>query len=225
MFGAVRLTGALDLDALRGAFREIVRRHEALRTTFQPGEHGPVQVIAPAPSFDVPLVDLEGLAEDRRRRELARLSGDEARRPFNLARGPLVRAALLRIAAREHTLLVNLHHIISDGWSMGILFHELATPLRRVLPGRAVAAAGAAHPVRGLRGLAARMAVRRAARRGAGLLAAAARRHPGEPGAAVRPSAAGGRILPRRHTSPSRCRSSWRARSPRSPAAAARRSR
>ena len=127
MFGAVRLTGALDLDALRGAFREIVRRHEALRTTFQPGEHGPVQVIAPAPSFEVPLVDLEGLAEDLRRRELARLSGDEARRLFNLARGPLVRAALLRIAAREHTLLVNLHHIISDGWSMGILFHELAT--------------------------------------------------------------------------------------------------
>ncbi|HSU81329.1 MAG TPA: amino acid adenylation domain-containing protein, partial [Thermoanaerobaculia bacterium] len=127
MYGAVRLTGVLDLDALRGAFREIVRRQEALRTTFQPGEHGPVQVIAPAPSFEVPLVDLEGLAEDLRRRELARLSGDEARRPFNLARGPLVRAALLRIAAREHTLLVNLHHIISDGWSMGILFHELAT--------------------------------------------------------------------------------------------------
>jgi amino acid adenylation domain-containing protein len=127
MYGAVRLTGVLDLDALRGAFREIVRRQEALRTTLQTGEHGPVQVIAPAPSFDVPRVDLEGLAEDLRRRELARLSGDEARRPFNLARGPLVRAALLRLAAQEHTLLVNLHHIISDGWSMGILFHELAT--------------------------------------------------------------------------------------------------
>ena len=127
MFGAVRLTGALDLDALRGAFREIVRRHEALRTTFQPGERGPVQVIAPPPAFAVPLVDLEGLAEDARQQELARLSGDEARRPFHLARGPLVRAALLRIAAREHTLLVNLHHIISDGWSMGILFRELAS--------------------------------------------------------------------------------------------------
>ncbi|HEX3526901.1 MAG TPA: amino acid adenylation domain-containing protein, partial [Thermoanaerobaculia bacterium] len=127
MFGAVLLTGALDLDALRGAFREIVRRQEALRTTFQPGEHGPVQVIAPAPSFEVPRVDLEGLAEDPRRRELARLSGDEAQRPFNLAQGPLVRAALLRIAAREHVLLLNLHHIISDGWSMGILFHEVAS--------------------------------------------------------------------------------------------------
>ena len=127
MFTAVRLAGALDLDALRGAFREIVRRHEALRTTFQPGEHGTVQGIAPPPALDVPLVDLEGLADDVRRRELARLSSDEARRPFDLARGPLVRAALLRIAAREHTLLVNLHHIVSDGWSMGILFHELAT--------------------------------------------------------------------------------------------------
>jgi amino acid adenylation domain-containing protein len=127
MFGAVRLTGALDLDALRGAFRAIVHRHEALRTSFQPGERGPVQVIAPPPAFEVPLVDLEGLAEGARQRELARLSGDEARRPFHLARGPLVRAALLRIAAREHTLLVNLHHIISDGWSMGILFRELAS--------------------------------------------------------------------------------------------------
>ncbi|HSK79159.1 MAG TPA: amino acid adenylation domain-containing protein [Thermoanaerobaculia bacterium] len=127
MYGAVRLTGALDLDALRGAFREIIRRHEALRTTFHPGDGGPVQVIAPPPAIDVPLIDLEGLADDVRRHELARLSNDEARRPFNLARGPLVRAALLRIAAQEHTLLVNLHHIISDGWSMGILFHELAT--------------------------------------------------------------------------------------------------
>ncbi|HEY2739842.1 MAG TPA: amino acid adenylation domain-containing protein, partial [Thermoanaerobaculia bacterium] len=133
MFGGVRLTGTLDLDALRRAFREIVRRHEALRTTFHPGDGRPVQVIAPAPAFDVPVVDLEGLgslsglSEDTLRLELARLSGDEAQRPFNLARGPLIRAGLLRLAEREHTLLVNLHHIISDGWSMGILFYELAT--------------------------------------------------------------------------------------------------
>jgi len=130
MFGGVRLTGTLDVDALRRAFREIVRRHEALRTTFHPGDGRPVQVIAPAPAFDVPVVDLEGLgslSDDALRLELARLSGDEALRPFNLARGPLIRAGLLRLAEREHTLLVNLHHIISDGWSMGILFYELAT--------------------------------------------------------------------------------------------------
>ncbi|HEX3527644.1 MAG TPA: amino acid adenylation domain-containing protein, partial [Thermoanaerobaculia bacterium] len=130
MFGGVRLTGTLDVDALRRAFREIVRRHEALRTTFHPGDGRPVQVVAPAPAFDVPLVDLEGLgslSDDALRLELARLSGDEAQRPFDLARGPLIRAGLLRLAEREHTLLVNLHHIISDGWSMGILFYELAT--------------------------------------------------------------------------------------------------
>ena len=127
MYGAVRLSGVLDVDALRGAFREIVRRHEALRTTFQPGDGRPVQVIAPAPIFDVPLIDLEGLGKDALRLELARLSGEETQRPFHLARGPLFRAAALRLAEREHTLLVSLHHIISDGWSMGILFYELAT--------------------------------------------------------------------------------------------------
>jgi amino acid adenylation domain-containing protein len=133
MFGAVRLSGHLDLAALRRAFREIVRRHEALRTTFHPGDGRPVQVIAPAPAFDVPLVDLmdlrnlAGLGENLLRLELTRLSSGEALRPFDLARGPLFRAGLLRLAEQEHTLLINLHHIISDGWSMGILFYELAT--------------------------------------------------------------------------------------------------
>jgi amino acid adenylation domain-containing protein len=134
--GAVRLTGNLDvlhIGALRRTFREIVRRHEALRTTFPLMDGQPIQAIAPVPGSLVPVIDLEipglgsGLSEETLRAELARLSREEALRPFDLARGPLFRAHLIRLGAREHTLLINLHHIISDGWSLGILFRELAT--------------------------------------------------------------------------------------------------
>ncbi|HZF12136.1 MAG TPA: amino acid adenylation domain-containing protein [Thermoanaerobaculia bacterium] len=131
MFSAVRLIGILDVDALRRTFQKIVWRHEALRTTFSLAGDHPSQVIAPLQGFEVPLVDLKGLAtavpEELWRAELARLSNAESRRPFDLARGPLFRVCLVRLAAREHTLLVNLHHVISDGWSMGILLRELAT--------------------------------------------------------------------------------------------------
>ena len=129
MFGAVRLTGALDLD---GPARSLPRDRPPPRGAAHhvpPGEDGPVQVIAPAPAFDVPLIDLEGLAEDVRRPGAgAARAATRARRPFDLARGTARSAPpCSALAAREHTLLVNLHHIVSDGWSMGILFHELAT--------------------------------------------------------------------------------------------------
>ncbi len=130
MFAEVRLSGALDVAALREAFQEIVRRHEALRTTFRLEEGTPVQVIAESPTFAVPMIDLEGLAQDGGRgwrAEQGRLAQEESLRPFDLTRGPLFRAALVRRAPREHTLLVNVHHVVSDGWSMGILFRELAT--------------------------------------------------------------------------------------------------
>jgi amino acid adenylation domain-containing protein len=124
MFTVVRLSGALDRAALQQAFQEIVRRHEALRTTFRLAGGRPVQVIDPAPSFEAPLVDLTGLPAAGP--ELARLADEESQRPFDLSRGPLLRASLVRLGAAEHTLLVNVHHIVSDGWSMGILFSELA---------------------------------------------------------------------------------------------------
>jgi amino acid adenylation domain-containing protein len=124
MFAEVRLSGGLDVAALRQAFQEIVRRHEALRTTFRLEDGTPVQVIAESPELTVPLIDLEHVPQ---RAEPGRFSQEESLRPFDLARGPLFRAALVRLAPREHTLLVNVHHVVSDGWSMGILFRELAT--------------------------------------------------------------------------------------------------
>jgi amino acid adenylation domain-containing protein len=131
MFGAVRLTGTLEVEALRHAFREIVRRHEALRTSFPLANGRPFQAIAPAPDFQLPRIDLEALSgavpEQYLRNELARLAGEESQRPFDLVRGPLLHVHLIRLGPREHTLLVNLHHIVSDGWSMGVLFSELAT--------------------------------------------------------------------------------------------------
>ncbi|HEX5760266.1 MAG TPA: amino acid adenylation domain-containing protein, partial [Thermoanaerobaculia bacterium] len=122
---AFRLSGDLDQGALARSLNEIVRRHESLRTTFPAIQGRPVQRIdAPAPGA-LPLVDLSALRETRPDAEAFRVAAAEARRPFDLARGPLRRTALLRLAAREHVLLATLHHIVADGWSRGILVREL----------------------------------------------------------------------------------------------------
>ncbi|MFL6233377.1 MAG: amino acid adenylation domain-containing protein, partial [Thermoanaerobaculia bacterium] len=127
MPAAVELKGQLDRAALAAALGEIVRRHEALRTTFRidTGETAgePVQVIAPPSLFHLPLVDLRGLPG--RQAEADRLAAAEARRPFDLGRGPLLRASLLRLEDEEHVALVTLHHIVSDGWSTGLMVREL----------------------------------------------------------------------------------------------------
>jgi len=123
---AVRLHGALNLAALDESVAEIVRRHEILRTTFVADGGGPVQVIAPAARVTVPVVDLR--SHDSARREAAawELARKEAEAPFDLARGPLFRITLLRLGDADHVLLLTLHHIITDGWSTGILMHEVA---------------------------------------------------------------------------------------------------
>jgi len=123
---AVRLSGEVSPSRLERIFAEIVRRHEALRTTFAAHEGRPVQVIADPAPVPLPLVDLTGLAEDDRETRARELATEEARRPFDLQRGPLLRLALLRLAAREHVLLVTMHHIVSDGWSMGVLLRDIA---------------------------------------------------------------------------------------------------
>ena len=123
---AWRLGGALDEAALERALGEIVRRHEALRTVFAEVDGSPVQVIAPFGGFTLPVEDLSGLGEADREAEVRRRAGEEARRPFDLSAGPLFRAALLRLDAEEHVLLLSMHHIVSDGWSMGVLFRELS---------------------------------------------------------------------------------------------------
>jgi amino acid adenylation domain-containing protein len=124
---AERLLGRLDAPALRASLDEIVRRHEPLRTTFAVEGGGPVQRIGPPRPEALPAVDLSGLAAGTRRREAERLAAEEGRRGFDLERGPLLRTTLLRLAGDDHLLLLTLHHIVADGWSMGVFVRELSS--------------------------------------------------------------------------------------------------
>ena len=123
---ALRLTGRLSVAALKQSLDEMIRRHETLRTTFATVDDQPVQVIAPFSAMTLPVVDLRYLPESERETEVQRLATKDARRPFDLVRGPLLRTILLRLGEESHVLLVNAHHIISDGWSTGIFIQEMA---------------------------------------------------------------------------------------------------
>ncbi|HEY0553813.1 MAG TPA: amino acid adenylation domain-containing protein, partial [Thermoanaerobaculia bacterium] len=137
---AVRLHGTLDIDLLGRCFTELVRRHETLRTVFAEIDGRPVQVIRPPAPIDLELVDLRHLPPEAREAESRRRANEETARPFDLSRDPLIRATLLRLVegeagAAEHALLLTLHHICSDGWSMGILIGELAALYRAFAAG------------------------------------------------------------------------------------------
>jgi amino acid adenylation domain-containing protein len=123
---ALGLHGALDAAALERALGEVVHRHEPLRTVFAQEGDAPVQVVRPFDGFHLPLTDLAALREDEREAETERILADEARRPFDLAAGPVLRARLLRLGANEHVLALVLHHVATDAWSAGVLFRELA---------------------------------------------------------------------------------------------------
>jgi amino acid adenylation domain-containing protein len=122
----VRFGGPLDPVALQQALRALVCRHDILRTTFIAGAGQPVQVVAPNLPLAMPLMDLRDLPETQRQSSAQELALSEARKPFDLASGPLLRASLLRLADDEHLLLLTVHHIAADGWSMRLLVRELA---------------------------------------------------------------------------------------------------
>jgi amino acid adenylation domain-containing protein len=124
---AVRLSGELSVAALARTFAEMVRRHAALRTTFAVRDGQPVQVIAPpdAARPELRALDLSEALEETREEWARELALEEALHPFDLERGPLLRLGLLRLAGREHLLLVTLHHVVADGWSMGVLLREI----------------------------------------------------------------------------------------------------
>ncbi|HYH79466.1 MAG TPA: amino acid adenylation domain-containing protein, partial [Longimicrobium sp.] len=123
----LRLRGGVDEAALERAIGEIVRRHEALRTTFRDFDGVPVQVVAPFTGFSLPVEDLSALDETAREVAVGRRFGEEAEHLFDLTVGPLFRARLLRLSGAEHVLVVCMHHMVSDGWSSRVLYRELWT--------------------------------------------------------------------------------------------------
>ena len=133
---AVRLRGALDADALERALTALVARHEALRTRFPDADGEPRQAIDPPSPVPLPRVDLAPWPADEREAEARRLAHDEALRPFDLAAGPLLRATLLRLADDDHVVLFTLHHVVFDGWSVGVLSRELSALYAAEVSGR-----------------------------------------------------------------------------------------
>jgi UDP:flavonoid glycosyltransferase YjiC (YdhE family) len=134
---SLRLKGPLDVQALRRGLTELVMRHESLRTTFETSAEGLVQKIAPAPAVDFDLLDLEILPEQQRESEALKMAQTEAAQPFDLGRGPLLRTRLLKLGPRDHVLLLTVHHIVSDGWSVSILTRELASMYDAYVKGEA----------------------------------------------------------------------------------------
>ena len=126
MSAAFRLTGLLDISALEQSIDEIVKRHETLRTTISIVGDGPVQSIAPSLSIIISIIDLTQVPKDDQHRQVQQRAHGEAKKPFDLSHGPLMRVTLLRIGKEDHILLFTLHHIVSDGWSMGVFYRELS---------------------------------------------------------------------------------------------------
>src|SRR6185369_11673067 len=106
---------------------EIVRRHEVLRTTFQFINRSPMQVVSPAEDLSLAITDLTDFPEPEREIELARRIDEEARQPFHLEQGHALRMSLVRMNEAEHVVLFTMHHIVADGWSMGVLVNEIVT--------------------------------------------------------------------------------------------------
>ncbi|QKQ75236.1 non-ribosomal peptide synthetase [Nostoc sp. TCL240-02] len=118
----LRVAGVLNIEALQQSINEIISRHEILRTTFPAIDGKPLQIISPSLTINIPVLDLQGLEES----EVQQIVTKEARQPFDLSNGPLLRVTLLRLGPESHVLVLIMHHIITDGWSMGIFIQELS---------------------------------------------------------------------------------------------------
>ncbi|MBU6399797.1 MAG: amino acid adenylation domain-containing protein, partial [Verrucomicrobia bacterium] len=136
---AIRLEGRLELGALEQSLTDIVDRHDSLRTTFRGLQGQPSAAIAPVGAVALPVVDLSAMPAPQCAAEARRLAQAEAQRAFDLSQSPLLRARLLRLGSDEHWLLLTMHHIVSDGWSLGIFYRELAEFYRARLEGRPAA--------------------------------------------------------------------------------------
>ncbi|HEX7330764.1 MAG TPA: amino acid adenylation domain-containing protein, partial [Pyrinomonadaceae bacterium] len=126
MAGAMRLTGDLNVEALTETLNEIARRHEVLRTCFPVANGKPIQVVSPARAVSIPTTDLRDLPPADQERTADQLVKYESEQPFDLEHGPLYRTRLARLAEDEHLLIITMHHIVGDGWSIGIFLREMA---------------------------------------------------------------------------------------------------
>jgi hypothetical protein len=133
---ALRLRGRLDVDALRCTVQSIVDRHESLRTHFGEEQGEPVQIIAPSLTVEIPMEDLSLLSETEQQRQVMAFLNHEWCEPFDLAHGPLLRVKLLKLAEEDHVLLRTFHHIVSDGWSLGVFMREFRDLYEAYLQGR-----------------------------------------------------------------------------------------
>lgn len=137
MATTVALTGALDVDALQAALDTVIARHEILRTRYPETDGEPVAVIAPEAPARLSVIDLSALDDAARRQRLRDAERDNTHTPFAIDAGPLVRATLVRLDATSHRLLFAMHHMIGDGWSVGILIDEFAAAYRAARDGHA----------------------------------------------------------------------------------------
>ncbi|MBD2625734.1 non-ribosomal peptide synthetase [Trichormus variabilis] len=122
---AVRLTGKLNVAALSKSIKEIIRRHEILRTTFTVVDGEAIQVISKGENFTFSVIDLQALAEDEKQQQVQNLAVLEAQKPFDLVQDLLIRVSLLQLSETDNVILLTMHHIVSDGWSTGIFIKEL----------------------------------------------------------------------------------------------------
>ena len=122
----VKLTGAIDAEALWRSVNEIVRRHEILRTTFLTRDGLPEVLVAPELNIELPVIDLTVYPTSQRESQAHVFLSEEEQRPFDLTHGPLIRTKLFRLSDRDHRFIVNMHHIVSDGWSLVLFFEELS---------------------------------------------------------------------------------------------------
>ena len=134
---ATRLRGRLDVGVLERSLEQIAGRHEVLRTRYRAEAGVAVQVIDETGEVPLPVEDLSGLEAEEQETTLERLMAEEVERPFDLQQDRMLRAKLYRLRKEDHVLLLTLHHIASDGWSMGVLRRELSTFYGALLKGEA----------------------------------------------------------------------------------------
>nr|MDZ8284339.1 amino acid adenylation domain-containing protein [Nostoc sp. ChiSLP01] len=137
MPAAVRIEGKLQATALERSISEIIRRHQVLRTNFVKQDGQAIQIIHPASDWQITTIDLQALSANQRETEIQHLISAESAKPFNLATDSLIRGTLLALSDNEHVLLLTMHHIVSDGWSIGVFIQELTALYRAFVEGKA----------------------------------------------------------------------------------------